>query len=136
MEHTKGENVGVGGDRPVQNTGEGQSSSHTTVFRCQQGNSCSFRLHLHHPLRQRQDFWFTLGKKGVNAHSGHELKKPMRATKVLLEVMEDCKANAAKDGSIRIELQKKTLIAMSEAFGGEDAMNESTFNLEPCTKKA
>jgi hypothetical protein len=69
-----------------------------------------------------------LGKKGVNAHSGHELKKPMRATKVLLEVMEDCKANAAKDGSIGIELQKKTLIAMSEAFGGEDAMNESTFN--------
>jgi hypothetical protein len=28
MEHTKEENVGVGGDRPVQNTGEGQSSSH------------------------------------------------------------------------------------------------------------
>jgi hypothetical protein len=101
------------------------SGQRTGVFRC---HGCSFRLLLHHPFGERKDYWFTLGQKGVKEHSGHELKKPMRATKVLLDVMEDCKSVAAKDGSVGIELQKKTLNAVSEALGGEDALNESTYN--------
>jgi hypothetical protein len=39
----------------------------------------------------------------------------MRATKVLLEMMDDCKSVVAKDGSV----QKKTLNALSEALGGK-----------------
>jgi hypothetical protein len=95
----------------------------TAVFRC---HGCSFRMLLHHPFGERKDFWFTLGQKGVKGHSGHELKKPMRATKVLLEMMDDCKSAVAKDGSVGIELQKKTLNALNEALGGEDALCESS----------
>jgi hypothetical protein len=43
-----------------------------------------------------------LGKKGAEEHSGHELKKPMRATKVLLEMMDNCKNAVARDGSVGI----------------------------------
>lgn len=107
---------------------DSKNTGTTTVFRCQQNSVCSFRLLLHHPFGARKDFWFTLGQKVTKEHSGHELKKPMRATKVLLDMMEDCKSNAAKDGSVGIELQKKTLNAVSEALGGEDALNESTYN--------
>jgi hypothetical protein len=104
------------------------SGQRTSVFRCQQISTCPFRLLLHHPFGERKDFWFTLGQKGAKEHAGHELKKPMRATKVLLEMMEDCKSVAAIDGSVGIELQKKTLNALSEALGGEDALCESSYN--------
>lgn len=63
----------------------------------------------------------------MEQHTGHELKKPVRATKVLLDMMEDCKKAVATDGSNGMELQKKTLNAMSQALGGEDAISESSF---------
>ena len=100
----------------------------TTVFRCQQSSACSFRLLLHHPFGAQKDFRFTLGQKGAEEHSGHELKKPGRATKTLLDMMEDCQSAVAKDGSAGFELQKKTLNAVSEALGGEDALCESSYN--------
>ena len=55
-----------------------KSGQKTTVYRC---HSCSFRLLLHHPFGDQKDFRFTLGQKGASEHSGHQLKKPGRATK-------------------------------------------------------
>ena len=98
------------------------------VYRCEQHQSCSFRLLLHHPFGDRKDYWFTLGQKQVSEHSGHELKKPARATHVLLDLAMDSMKSVALDGSSGMELQKKTLNAVSKVLGGEDALNEETFN--------
>ena len=100
------------------------------VFRCQQISSCSFRLLLHHPFQEEKSFRFTLGQKKVGLHSGHELKKPGRASKALLEIAEDVKQQAAADGSSGLELQKKTLTLMSEVCGGESAFNEESYNYQ------
>lgn len=104
-----------------------QTEKKTSVFECGQ-KGCSFRLLLHHPFGEKKDFWFGLGQKGVKEHSGHVLRKPQRASKKLLELVEDFKEVAAQDGSQGLELQKRTLIAVSDAMGGEDALKEATYN--------
>lgn len=97
------------------------------VYRCQQNDTCGFRLLLYHPFGEEKMFKFKLGQKNVDKHSGHKLVKPARATQVMLDVVQDLMKSAAEDGSKGIELQKKTLIAVSDAFGGEDAFNEIQF---------
>lgn len=64
----------------------------------------------------------------MKEHSGHVLRKPQMASKKLLELVEDFKEVAAQDGSQGLELQKRTLIAVSDALGGEDALKEATYN--------
>ena len=99
-----------------------------SVFRCEQGGKCGFRLLLHHPFGEEKEFKFTLGQKNVGNHSGHKLTKPTRAAQVLLNVVEDALNSTAQDGSKGLELQKKTLGTVSDAFGGQDAFSEAQFN--------
>ena len=101
----------------------------TSVFRCEVGRDCSFRLLLRHPQEEQEMFRFTLGQKGIEKHTGHELKRPGRTTKVVLDILEQTKAaTAARDGSEGSELQKKSINAVNALFGGKEAVNEETYN--------
>ena len=99
----------------------------TTIFRCTH-QACRFRLLLHHPFEAKKDYSFSLGKLGRKEHEHHKLQKPSRATKVVLDVLQECKSKvAAEDGSVGLELQKKTLNAVSDAFGGENVVREEAY---------
>ena len=108
---------------------ENKKGKKTATFRCEE-QGCSFRLLLHHPFEEEKSFRFTLGQRKVGKHSDHELRRPGRASKALLEIAEDVKQQAAADGSSGLELQKKTLNLMSEVCGGESAFNEESYNYQ------
>jgi hypothetical protein len=84
---------------------------------------------LRHPHKDQEVYRFTLGQHKVTKHTGHELKRPGRTTKVVLDILEQTRASiAAKDGSEGSELQKKAVAGVNALFGGREAVNEETYN--------